>query len=135
MAIPVFGVMTGRIGGDHEAPYLLQAFWTMTAINFILLVSLAIGSVRLLQLKPRGVTICSSVFAAEILYFTLVAMLWFPFSAAFSMSIAGATGIGEMGIAPQVLSGYPLVALGALYFARKRLGALPPHKDLPIPTA
>jgi len=37
------------------------------------------------------------------------------------MSIAGASGVGDMGIAPQLITAYPLIALGGLNLARRRL--------------
>jgi hypothetical protein len=128
------GVKAGRVGNDPTQPYFLQVFWTMTTINFVLLLWLALGSIRLLQLRVQGATICISVFVTEILYFLIVAFLWFPFSRPLSMSIAGASGVGDMGIGPQVITGYPLIALGGLILAaRRRLRSAALSKVVPVP--
>jgi len=92
----------------------------MTAINVSLLAVLVFAGVRLLQLRPRGVTLCNVLFVAEVLYFFCIP--WSPnFPRSVSMSIAGATGVGNMGIAPQLLTAYPIIALIALSLARRKL--------------
>jgi len=95
----------------------------MVATNSILLALLVFGGIRLWQLKTRGVVVCNGVFVAEILYFMALGFLWNAASPSLSMSVAAATGVGSMGLSPQLICGYPLVALVCLNLARLRLNA------------
>ena len=113
----------GTIGNTPAQPYFLWAFWTMVATNFILLALLILGGIRLLQLKTQGVVVCNAVFVAEIVYFVALGFLWSAVPRSLSMSVAAATGVGSMGLSPQLICGYPLVALVCLNLARQRLDA------------
>lgn len=110
-------VVPTRLGNDPTEPYFLAAFWTMVIININFLAFLVFGSIRLFQLRGIGITICNIVFSAEVVYFVVISLLWF-FPSTVSKSVAGATGIGNMGIAPQLPFGYPFIALGCLNLAR-----------------
>ena len=68
-----------------------------------------------------GVTVCNVVFVAEILYFVIIGFLWGSLPRPISMSVAAATGVGNMGLGPQLASAYPLIALVCLNAARWRL--------------
>ena len=112
-------VVPARLGNDPTQPHFIAAFWTMVIINMSFLALLIFGSIRLFQLRTIGITICNIVFSAEIIYFFVVlGLLWSVSSTAISMSVAGATGVGNMGIGPQLPCAYPLIALGCLYLAR-----------------
>jgi hypothetical protein len=113
----VLFITTAPVANSPAQPHFLQAFWTMTAINFVLLLWLALGGIRLLQLRVQGVTICNSVFVTEILYYLII----IPFSGTLSSNIAGASGEGNMGIFPQLITAYSLIALVGLNLARRRL--------------
>jgi len=118
----VMGLRAANLGNTSTHPYFLQAFWAMTATNFVFLALLVFGGIRLLQLRTLGVIVCNGVFVAEILYFMSLGFLWSSaFPTTVSMSVAGATGVGSMGVSPQLLCGYPLVALISLNLARRRL--------------
>jgi hypothetical protein len=93
----------------------------MTTVNLVLLTLLIFGGIRLLQLRTLGVGICNAAFAGEIAYFMTLGILWRAVSPSISMSIAAATGVGSMGLTPQLICGYPLVALIFLNLARRRL--------------
>ena len=124
LAISVHGVRAGAVGNTSTQPYFIPSFSTMTAINICFLGMLVVGSVCLLRAKMLGVALCNVVFAGEILYFISLGFLWGPpFSrnVAMSMSIAGATGVGNMGLGAQLLCGYPLIALVGLNLARRAL--------------
>jgi hypothetical protein len=90
----------------------------MVIINMSFLAFLIFGSIRLFQFRAIGITICNIVFSAEIIYFVFLSLLSFVSSRAISMSVAGATGVGNMGIGPQLPWAYPLIALGCLDLAR-----------------
>ena len=109
-------VVSTRLGNDPTQPYFLASFWTMVVININFLAFLVFGSIRLFQLRGIGIAICNIVFSVEIIYFVVISLLWFP--SAISMSVAGATGIGNMGIGPQLPYGYPFIALACLNLAR-----------------
>ena len=122
LAVSAFAIRLRVVGNTPDQPYFLLAFWTMTTVNLVLLTLLIFGGIRLLQLRTLGVVVCNAVFAAEIAYFIVVAILCFPANhPAFSTSIAAATGVGSMGLSPQLLCGYPLLALIFLNLARRRL--------------
>ena len=103
----------------------------MAFINLCFLALLVVGGIHLFRLRPSGVTICNTVFVGEIIYFFVIGFLWSALPRPVSMGVAAATGIGNMGISPQVISGYPLVALICLNLAgRKRTKA---HAATPLP--
>ena len=122
LASSAHSVAAGAIGNTFRQQYFLPAFWTMTAINVCFLAVLAFASICLLRLSTLGVSVCNAVFAGEILYFIFLGFLWRPIiSESLSMSIAGATGVGNMGLGPQLLCGYPIIALCGLNLARRAL--------------
>jgi len=120
LAESAFAIRQRLVGNMPDQPYFLLVFWTMTTVNIVLLTFLIFGGIRLLQLRTLGVVVCNAVFAGEIAYFIAVSILWFPANH-LSMSIAAATGIGSMGLSPQLICGYPVVALIFLNLARRRL--------------
>jgi hypothetical protein len=112
LASSVIAVRAGVIGNTSTQPYFLQAFWAMTATDFVLLALLIFGGILLLQLRTLGVTVCNGVFVAEIVSFIAIAFLWSSdFSTSVSMSVAAATGVGGIGTSPQLMCGYPIVGL------------------------
>lgn len=119
----VWTVYNGALGNGPEAPYFLQAFWTMMVANICFLGLLAFGGVYLWRLNSLGVTICNITFVTEIVYFPSLGLLWAPpIPKAISMSIAAATGVANVGISTHIFCGYPLIALICLNLARRRLG-------------
>ena len=119
MATVIPSVVTGTLGNTARDPYFLRFYWPMAAMNACFLAALVLGGICLLQLKNLGVTICNVVFVAEIVYFFGLAVLWSSaFPQAISMSAASATGVGDMGLSPQLICGYPLIALFGLNVAR-----------------
>ena len=97
--------------------YYLEVFYAMSAVNFLFLLGLLVASVFLWGLRRRGWVLCNIVFGAEILYFLLspcfdmisIALPGNLPAIGFAMGAAG--GTGNMGIAPQIITGYPLFAL------------------------
>lgn len=124
LAASVFAMRETAVGNTPEQPYFLLAFWTLSTVNLVLLTLLVFGGIKLLQLRTLGVVVCNAVFVAEITYFMALGSLWNATSSpSVSMSIAAATGVGSMGLSPQLICGYPLVALIFLNLARRRLHA------------
>jgi hypothetical protein len=103
-------------------------FFTLTWINGIFLCLLILAAVLLLRFRLSGITFCMTVFAAEIGYFMATTLLstsgisWFR-------DVGGAEGIGNMGLAPQILTGYPLIGLISLFLVRRNLRRKPEAKS------
>ena len=113
---------------DPTAPaYYHQAFYGRSIINLLFLLALLAGSAFLWRVGRRGLLICNIVFTGEILYFlgTGAFEVFSGFAGGeialigFSMGAAG--GTGNMGISPQTLTGYPIIALIALNIAYRKL--------------
>ena len=128
-----WAVHAGVVGNTPETPLFVASYWTMTAINVCFLGFLVLGSVYLFQLRALGVAICNIVFVGEILYFLVTTFLWFPriLPEAMTTSVAAATGLGNMGLSPQLATAYPLIAMGCINLARlfQRKGT----RLLPVP--
>ena len=110
-----------RFGAVENVPtnsHFASWFWAMVFINLCFLAMLAVAGIHLFRLRSSGVTMSNAVFAGEIVYFVVTGFLWFALPRPISMGVAAATGVGNMGLSPQVISGYPLVALICLNLAR-----------------
>jgi len=125
-----------RIGAVENAPANSNFaiwFWSMTSVNVCLLALLVVGGVHLFRLRPSGVTICNAVFVGEIVYFFVIGFLWSALRGPISMGLAEATGVGSMGLSPQVISGYPLIGLICLNLARRKRTKT--HATTPLPVS
>ncbi len=110
-----------------EAPYVAQAYYVATAINLICVLALLYAGVCLWQVQRRGVIISNALFVFEIVYF--VGSSWIGLALAMaggkaatighSMSAVG--GTGNMGTAPQIITGYPAIALIVLNIAYRAM--------------
>jgi hypothetical protein len=123
-----------RVGAVENAPtnsHFAAWFWALAFINLCFLALLVVGGAHLFQLRPSGVTICNAVFAGEIFYFLVIGFLWHALPRPVSMGLAAATGVGSMGIGPQLISGYPLVAFICLNLARRKRERT--HAITPVP--
>ena len=111
-------LMGGEPGNTSAEPYFAQTFWVMTAMNYLFVALLILCGVFLWRRHAAGVLICNVVFVAEILYFLAIGYLW-GVGTAFSNSVGAATGVGNTGLEPQLICGYPLLGLVCLNIARK----------------
>ena len=109
-------------------PYLLQMFYLFNALDFICLVIGLVSAVPLWRLKRSGLFSCNLLFGFELLYFFVIAFLQLTFGGSsnqvlkgMAMSMAGATGIGGLGLALQYVTAYPVIALIALNVAYHKL--------------
>jgi hypothetical protein len=93
-------------------------FWAMTACNLIFQSFLVVGAIQLFKLRPSGVTICNFLFVGEVVYFLGIGLLWSALPN--TSGVAAATGVGNMGVSPQILCGYPLIGLICLNLARRK---------------
>ncbi|MCC6694967.1 MAG: hypothetical protein IT365_04965 [Candidatus Hydrogenedentes bacterium] len=107
---------------DADAPYVAQFFIAFSSLDAIFLTLLAAAVYLLFRKRASGFVLLSATLLAEVVYFVLVAMLWLVPNTV-GMSAASASGIGNMGIAPQMLVHYPIPAIIAM-LVLKALGIL-----------
>ncbi len=107
----------GHLSNSQFSPFLVEVFYTMSAVNLLFLLVLALSGFLLLRTGIKAVKFANVVFLAEIVY--LVGSLW-PTRGPVGHSITGAYGIGNVAIMVQLVVGYPVVALIALNVARYR---------------
>jgi hypothetical protein len=104
-------------------PYYAQVFYARSLLNLGFLIGLAVASVAIWGLKPSGRRLCNAVFVGEILYFvSTLAFTMAIWSCGGSLgllgqALAGSAGTGNMGIALQSVTGYPIIALVILNLA------------------
>jgi hypothetical protein len=79
----------------------------MTGLNAVFLVSMTLTSIGLLRLKPRAVRIYIWLYIALALYAFAPGLFWGGGS--LGKSIAAASGVGGLGIAPLTLFAFPFV--------------------------
>jgi hypothetical protein len=112
---------------DPRQPYFYYAFYPMAAINLALTALLCLITFDLLRLRLAAVKQYTwFVLSVVVGYNVLVALFW-TIPGRVGMSVAGASGVGNMGIAPfefalsYVPEGYPVLSLVALLLARRSL--------------
>jgi len=104
-----------------DPPNFAAVFFTLTCVNVTLLAVVFCAGVFLLRRRTIGVVLCNIAFSLEIGFFIAQVVLEMTLPSAISDSLAAAGGVGNMGIAPQILTGYPVVGLVALNLARRCL--------------
>jgi hypothetical protein len=122
----IIGLAASNLRNSAQSPYFLEAFVAMVAINITFEIMLAIAGVRLWQTRREGLAICNVLFPVEAVYFLIIVILWsqaVPESV--SLSVAGATGIGNGALVLQWSTGYPIIALVVLNILRRRLNPSP----------
>lgn len=128
MVLSVTRVM-GRYRPEPTLPHFGLAYLVITAINVIFLVAIALVSLRLFRLSMPAVTAYWILVAGLVIYGLVNGGLWL--SSGVGRSVAAATGIGNVGIAPFELFPmlgtqltvplvYPLLSMVALILTRKR---------------
>jgi hypothetical protein len=117
-----------RFNHFGPSPYEKEAYYFYVAINALFLFGILLSGYWLILIRRRGVVLSNYVFSLEILFFvvsTLVslhlAMSSDPRTVSVGMSLGAVGGIGNMGTALQLITGYPLIALGALNLARRHV--------------
>jgi len=111
---------------NPSEPYFYHAFYAMAVINLGLITLLSLTSFDLLRLSLSAVKRYTWFVLAVVGYNLLGALCW-VIPGGFGMSVAGATGVGNMGIAPfefalfYVPEGYPVLSLVALRLAYRSL--------------
>lgn len=105
---------------NHRAPYTVLFFKIFSVANAAFVLWLVVAGVYLIRLNPKGVTLSVWLFAVEISYFISTTLTDLFVRSDVALSIAAAAGIGNEGIAPQVVTFYPVIALVALFALSKR---------------
>ena len=113
-----FSVGVGAVENLPARSHFGTWFWAMVLSNLCFLSLLVAGAIRLFRLRPSGVTICNAAFVGEIFYFLAIGFLWSRLPV--SSGVGAATGVGNMGLSPQLICGYPLLALICLNLARRK---------------
>ena len=135
-ALGIYGMAwsVGRVIGRHRSdatqPHFGFAFSVMTAINIIFLIAIVLVSLGLFRLNMSAVTAYWMLVAGLVVYGLVNGLVWLTRDPTISRSIAAATGVGNMGIAPFELFPmlgteltvpyvYPLLSMVALILTRK----------------
>ena len=112
-----------RVHNSPTEPYVRQAYFVSTFVDAGCLIMLVVGAVYLLRLNRLGLRICNFVFAKEVAWF--LGSAWIALALGMSgrwgllgQSIGAAGGIGSLGTTPQIITGYPVLALIFLNLAR-----------------
>ena len=103
---------------NEMAPYTSHFFVLYSAINLCFLIMLGKSAFRLFRFNVAGVSLLSLTLKLELLYWIIISFAWL-LPSPLRMSAAGATGIGNMGISPQLFIAYPLTGLLALWILKK----------------
>jgi len=122
-----FAAIVVALGGVHnspDTPYLRQAYFIFVFVDACCLVALVVGTSYLLRLNRLGLRICNWVFAGEIVRF--LGSVWISLALVMSwrwkplgLSIGAAEGVGSAAITPQIITGYPVLALIVLNLSRR----------------
>ncbi len=108
----------GHLSDSQTSPFLVEAFYGMSALNLAFVLALAVSGFLLLRTGARAITFVNVVFVGEMVYF--IASLW-PLRGPLGHSMWEAYGIANVATMPQLIVGYPLIALIALNVATHRL--------------
>ena len=106
--------------GRHYAVFPYRA---MIVINLVFLLTLIVGSIYLWKLSRRGLHVCNVLFFSELGYWLLLQRLSSASfgggttAESFRIALDEAAVMGNMGLWPQLLTLYPLIALLLLNLA------------------
>ena len=112
------------LGFNGETPYFRIAFAAMTAVNSGLLILFLLSAFQLFRLKRSGVIMHAITSIALIVYNLSIGMSWIIRNPV-GKSVASATGVGNMGIAPFQFFNlapyvYPILSTALLFLARRK---------------
>lgn len=111
----------------QAAPYFRIAFASMTAVNAGFLVLFALGAFQLLRLRRIGIVVHGVSSGLLVGYGLLLGIFWLDGSSV-GRSIATATGVGNIGVAPFELLfivpyAYPIASTVVLLITRWKTAA------------
>ena len=102
-----------------ELPFRTEAYLLRTGINLAFLGAAAIAGFHLLRTRLSGIAISNVLYAAMLAYFLFP--IWDLFGPAFSRAMGATAGTGDVGITPQLITGYPVLALILLNLASRSM--------------
>lgn len=102
---------------DPKIAYYSEAFIFRTTVNVILLAVEVVAALYLLRLSRTGLRL-NNIFCLSLLVYESFGT-FFGFGEGVGISLAASAGTGNMGIAPQFLTGYPVIAFVALNLAEQ----------------
>jgi hypothetical protein len=106
--------VTGAEGDSVRLAFRIAQF-----SSIVLFPAIAYLGAKLLRLKTELIKPCAFLFIVEIVYLCLSAALW-PWIFSRGVLIAMRSGLLNAGFGFQILTGYPLLGLIALYFIHKK---------------
>ena len=124
---PISQGLLAQNASSADAPYFKIAFVTMLATNSVLLFFFISAAVQLLRLKKSGVMAHTTASALLVVYCLVIPIFWAA-GGRVGMSVAAATGIGNLGIAPFQCFNlapyvYPIASTVLLLVARRKIVA------------
>ena len=109
---------------DPQLPLFRVAFFTMSALDALLLTGMVLVAVRLMKLERKAATSYTWLILAMIAYKSGLGVLWL-LPDPIGRSIGAATGIGSMGLVLLLVYPipfvYPLVSVMIVNLARHKL--------------
>lgn len=107
-----------------EAPFFRQAFFTKNAIDALFLVAMIITAAGLLLLKIRAMKVYTWLWVMLVVFVSAGGLLW-TIRGPVGMSIAAASGVGDMGLGPLLFYPfpfvYPILSVGLVNLAARQL--------------
>jgi hypothetical protein len=118
--------LPGQLRLASTPPYFLAFFLAGTVVSLFCLVLLGAAGAALVRCDPRGVRRSNVALVLEVIWVlvsglagSLLIMAGEPWKSVGASEIV-ASGTGDSGLAIQVLTGYPLIALTAINLASRR---------------
>jgi len=106
-----------------DAPYFRQVFLLMNAVDMVFLVLIVIASSGLLRLQKRAAQQYTWVYLALVVYAFAPGLFWG--TGPLGRSIAAASGVADMGVAPLLFKpvpfGYAITSVIVVHVAFRRL--------------
>lgn len=106
-------------GGQGDVVKLAFRIGQLSAIVFLPL--LAYFGLQLIRLRAKLIKPCAFLFVAEMIYLVLIRLVW-PWIFLPNIVTAIRSGLLNVGLGLQILAGYPLLALIALYALYRKSG-------------
>ena len=109
-----------------EAPFFRQAFFVMNGVNAAFLIVMILTAFALLMLRPNAVRVYTWLYVTLFVYVFGLGALW-TIRGPIGISIAAASGVGDMGVAPllfiPVPFAFPILSVFLLNLAFRQLRA------------
>ena len=111
-----------------STPYYAEVYLARGAINALCVSMLIYAGIGLYRLERTALAISNGLFAFEIFYLYVDSIMGFLLEvrggrrALFAHALDATWGTGNMGVGPQLIPVYPLLALIALNLAYRKLG-------------